>query len=473
MTVGRLGWLRIRPTVGFAVLMSISPDNVHETLARHILVDGFDFVIDLDKSSGSRFHDARTGRDILDFFSCFASMPVGWNHPDVVACQSEFGRIALNNVANSDIYTAEMAEAIDTIGRISKPSYLPNMFFIAGGALAVENCLKGAMDWKSHQREHKGIDSNTNSDWRSELESSRKLTIGHFNEAFHGRSGYTLSLTNTDPTKTERFTKFDWPRFDNPTINFPTDQNENERLDVLEENILESIRVHASANPDTMAAIIIEPIQGEGGDNHFRPSFMRGLRQTCDEVEALLILDEVQTGVGLTGKMWAHEHTGIEPDMIAFGKKMQVGGMMASRKIQEFDDNVFNTSSRINSTFGGNLIDMVRAATYLEIVERESLVTNAARVGDYLKSGLQDLADSHLGISNVRAAGLFQAFTMSNSVMRDDFRRRALDVGVLTLASGTDSVRLRPPLNLSKEEADQALAVFEDVVKAQQRLSIA
>jgi L-lysine 6-transaminase len=200
---------------------------------------------------------------------------------------------------------------------------------------------------------------------------------------------------------------------------------------------------------------------------------MRGLRQTCDEVEALLILDEVQTGVGLTGKMWAHEHTGIEPDMIAFGKKMQVCGMMASKKLQEFEDNVFDTSSRINSTFGGNLIDMVRAATYLEIMEREDLVTNAARVGDYLEAGLEELANRHSAISNVRAAGLFQAFTMSNTEMRDDFRRRALDVGVLTLSSGTDSVRLRPPLNLSAEEVDQALAVFEDVVTAQERLSVA
>jgi L-lysine 6-transaminase len=437
-----------------------------------MLIDGFDFVVDLDKSSGSRLHDARTGRDILDFFSCFASMPVGWNHPDIVARQSEFGRIALNNVANSDIYTTEMAEAIDTIGRISKPSYLPNMFFIAGGALAVENCLKCAMDWKSNQREQNGIDSKNKFDWRADLEASAKITIGHFNEAFHGRSGYTLSLTNTDPTKTKRFTKFDWPRFNNPTIRFPIDQTENHRLDILEQDILDSIRTHASARPDTMAAIIIEPIQGEGGDNHFRPSFMRGLREICDEVEALLILDEVQTGVGLTGKMWAHEHAGIEPDMIAFGKKMQVGGLMASKKIQEFDDNVFDTSSRINSTFGGNLIDMVRAATYLEIMEREDLVNNAARVGSHLKSGLQELSSSHSGISNVRASGLFQAFTMSNQAMRDDFRKLALDVGVLTLTSGTESVRLRPPLNLSLEEADQALAVFEDVVVKQERLAV-
>jgi L-lysine 6-transaminase len=147
--------------------------------------------------------------------------------------------------------------------------------------------------------------------------------------------------------------------------------------------------------------------------------------------------------------------------------------MMASKKMQEFDDNVFDTSSRINSTFGGNLIDMFRAATYLEIMEREDLVTNAARVGSHLKSGLQELADRHSGISNVRAAGLFQAFTMSNKEMRDDFRRRALDVGVLTLASGSDSIRLRPPLNLSQEEADQALGVFEDVITAQERISVA
>ncbi len=449
--------------------MSVASDDVHETLARHILVDGFDFVIDLDRSAGSRFHDSRTGRDILDFFSCFASMPVGWNHPDVIARQTEFGRVAINNVTNSDMYTAEMAEAVETIARIAKPSYLPNLFFVAGGALGVENCLKAAMDWKSHQRQARGIDPAVPFDWQSDQAASSKLTIGHFNEAFHGRTGYTMSLTNTDPLKTERFAKFDWPRFDNPTIRFPLDEVENARLDRLEQDVLASIRDHSRAHPDSMAAIIIEPIQGEGGDNHFRPSFLRGLRETCDEVEAMLVVDEVQTGVGLTGRMWAHEHSGIEPDLLAFGKKMQVCGMMASKRLQEFDDNVFDTSGRINSTFGGNLIDMVRGATYLEIIEREGLIVNAEVIGRQLENGLNELASAHESVSNVRAKGLFQAFTLPSREQRDDFRRRALEAGVLTLTSGLDSVRLRPPLNLTGDEVDEALGVFGDVIRAQER----
>ncbi len=453
--------------------MSVAPDRVHQALGEHLLVDGFDFVIDLDRSAGNRFYDRRTDRYILDFFSCFASMPVGWNHPDVVARKDEFGRIALNNVANSDLYTSEMAEAVETIARISKPDYLPNMFFVAGGSLGVENCLKAAMDWKSHDRESKGLDESGSFDWQSDMAASSKLSIGHFREAFHGRSGYTISITNTDPTKTSRFAKFEWPRFDNPKIRFPMDDVERARLDEVEAASLASIRTHAANHPDTMAGIIIEPIQGEGGDNHFRPSFMQGLREVCDEVEAMLIVDEVQTGLGLTGKMWAHEHAVIKPDLLAFGKKMQVCGMMASDRLKEHQDNVFETSSRINSTFGGNLIDMVRGALYLEIMEREDLVRNAETIGTELASGLEEIANRRGSVSNVRAQGLWQAFTMESTEARDAFRTQALDAGVLTLTSGADSVRLRPPLTLTSEEAAEAIAIFDQVIVKQESTAIA
>ncbi|HIM13309.1 MAG TPA: L-lysine 6-transaminase, partial [Candidatus Poseidoniales archaeon] len=333
--------------------------------------------------------------------------------------------------------------------------------------------MKAAMDWKSHDREAKGIDASGKFDWDTDQEKSSHLTIGHFHEAFHGRSGYTLSVTNTDPNKTARFAKFDWPRFDNPKVRFPVDGAENARLDACEGAALDSIRAHAEANPDTMAAIIMEPIQGEGGDNHFRDSFLRDMRSVCDEVGALYIFDEVQTGMGATGMMWAHQHAGVEPDMIAFGKKSQVCGLMAGPRLKEFDDNVFETSGRINSTWGGNLTDFVRARLILETIERDDLVRNAKVVGAELVAGLEELGASNEMVSNVRGRGLFAAFTLPSQEIRDRFNSACLEAGMHVMNSGTQSIRLRPNLTFSSEEVNEGLNILESVANGIESKAVA
>ena len=458
--------------------MAITPADVHSSLAQHMLVDGFDFVIDLDKSKGNRFHDSRNGRDVMDFFTCFASLAVGWNHPDMKAAEAELGRIAVNNVANSDLYTVEMAEAVNTICSVAMPDEMDNLFMVAGGALAIENTLKVSMDWKMNDRQRKGlVDTSTPHEqegfcWSAELRESNKVKIGHFREAFHGRSGYTMSVTNTDPNKTNNFAKFDWPRFHNPSMKFPLDSEEENRLDAAEDRSIEEIRSAAAKDPDSIASIIIEPIQGEGGDNHFRPKFMKRLSDVCKEIGALFIVDEVQTGVGATGKMWAYQHTEAEPDMLAFGKKMQIGGMMAKDSVKEFEDNPFQTSSRINSTFGGNLIDMVRCAMQLDIIERDGLVENAARSGEELISGLQELGNSFEMISNVRGQGLMAAFTLPDTDSRNALRAAIYDGGAHVLNSGFTSIRLRPSLTISSDEVNEALNIFEAAAKKLQSSQI-
>lgn len=459
--------------------MAMNPSDVHSSLSQHMLVDGFDFVIDLDKSQGNRFHDSKSGRDIMDFFTCFASLAVGWNHPDIKSAEAELGRIAVNNVANSDLYTVEMAEAVNSITSIAMPEEMNNLFMVAGGALAIENSLKVSMDWKMNDRRAKGLVDNTSPYghegfcWATELRESNKVKIGHFREAFHGRSGYTMSLTNTDPTKTKDFAKFDWPRFPNPAINFPLDSAEKARLEEAEERSIERIKEAAAQDPDSIASIVIEPIQGEGGDNHFRPEFMKRLSDTCKEIGALFIVDEVQTGVGLTGKMWAYQHTEAQPDMLAFGKKMQVCGVMAKDSVKQFDDNPFETSSRINSTWGGNLIDMVRCAMQLEIIERDGLVENAALRGEELNNGLLELQNSFPMISNVRGQGLMAAFSLPDQKMRDDLRSIIYDGGAHVLNSGFNSIRLRPSLTISSEEIDEALNIFESAAKKMQSSTVA
>src|SRR5262249_22653026 len=280
---------------------------------------------------------------------------------------------------------------VETLDRFAIPKHLPHLFLVEGGALGIENALKAAFDWKVQKNFARGYTV------------ERGTQVIHFKQAFHGRSGYTLSLTNTDPVKTQYFPKFSWPRIDNPKITFPLEGENLEAVIRAEKLAVAQIERAFLDNPDDIAALLIEPIQGEGGDNHFRPEFFGELRRLADTYDAMLIVDEVQAGVGITGKMWAHEHMGVKPDMLCFGKKLQMGGVMCGTRIHEVDTNVFRKSGRINSTWGGNLADMVRATAYLEIIQEEDLIGNAARMGEVLLAGLHAIQRKHASlVSNVR-----------------------------------------------------------------------
>jgi len=217
-------------------------------------------------------------------------------------------------------------------------------------------------------------------------------------------------------------------------------------------------------DPDSIAAILIEPIQAEGGDHHFRPEFFAKLREYADRYEALLIFDEVQTGLGATGTMWAYEQTGVVPDLIAFGKKTQVCGMMSTRRIDEIESNVFHVSSRINSTWGGNLTDMVRCVRYLEVIHEDGLLENAARVGAAIKEGLEALAGEFESVSNVRGQGLLVAFDLPDGGMRGRVVQACWDRSLAILSCGPRSVRLRPPLVFSEAEATEVLGTLREVL---------
>ncbi len=431
----------------------LTPDRVHETLGRHILADGYDMVLDVDRSLGRRLWDARRGRAVLDMFSFFATAPVGLNHPKLAdpVFREKLLRAALANPTNSDIYTLEFAEFVETFGCVGIPAYLPYAFFVAGGALGVENALKAAMDWKVRRNFRKGLTVETGHQ------------IVHFKDAFHGRSGYTMSLTNTaDPRKYLYFSKFDWPRITNPVLRFPVGAREIERVEALERQAVEEIKRAFVERRDDIAAILVEPIQAEGGDNHFRPEFMRALRQLADENDALLIFDEVQTGVGLTGRFWAHQHTDVKPDLLAFGKKMQVCGMLAGPRIDEEPENVFKVTSRLNSTWGGNLVDMVRSQRYLVIIDEDGLVQNAATVGAHLLAGLQALQARKPDIfSNARGRGLMCAIDFVDGATRDMVADEAYEMGMMILACGRLSVRFRPPLDVTAAEIDEAIGILE------------
>jgi len=434
--------------------VSIAPGKVHESLARHMLVDGFPFVLDMDKSHGSFMVDKASGKEYLDFFTFFASNALGHNHPGLLEkdFHKRIGEMAITKPSNSDLYTVEMAEFVETFANVAVPESLPNLFFIDGGALAVENALKAAFDWKVRKNFAKGY------------KEERGRQVIHFREAFHGRTGYTMSLTNTDPTKVNYYPKFGWPRIENPKIVFPLEKHLNEVV-AAEKRAIAAIEKALADNKDDIASIIIEPIQGEGGDNHFRPEFFRELRRIADQNELILIFDEVQTGAGMTGKMWCYEHFGMAPDIVAFGKKTQVCGIMASNRLNEVDS-VFKVPSRINSTWGGNLVDMYRAKRIFEVIEDENLVENAAKMGEVLIARLQDLERRYPDfISNARGRGLFCAFDLADTACRDALVTSCVNHGLLILKCGVKTIRFRPPLIVQKAEIDKAVDIMAEVVK--------
>lgn len=425
----------------------IAPTDVHKHLEGHMLVDGFPLVMDLEKSQGAYVYDSLRGRKLLDLFTCFSTCPLGYNHPllDTPEFRQRILPTALNKPSNSDLYTTQMAEFVDTFARTVPPSLNQRMFFISGGALAVENTLKAAFDWKVRKNMAAG---------RGE----KGLQAMHLRQAFHGRTGYTLSLTNTaDPRKYQYFPRFDWPRITNPKLRFPITPEVLEQVVATENQAIAEIKQALSDNPDDIAALILEPIQGEGGDNHFRQEFLQHLRHLADEAEFLLIFDEVQTGFGTTGKWWAFEHFGMEPDLFAFGKKTQVCGICATSRLDEVDS-VFKVSSRINSTWGGSLVDMVRCQRYVEIIEEQNLLQNATRVGEHILSGFHRLEEKFLGrVTNARGRGMFVAFDLPDPATRDQTLKSMLDADVLGLASGEHSIRFRPNLALTEAEADEGL----------------
>ena len=433
----------------------IQADQVRHIISRFMVADGLDLVLDLEKSRGARLFDAKRQEFFLDFFSFFATNPLGFNHPGLASDEFvwKIGKVAVQKPSNSDVYSRELAEFVDTFAREAKPDFMKYLFFIEGGALAVENALKTAFDWKVRKNLAKGI------------KEEKGYQVIHFQQAFHGRSGYTLSLTNTaDVRKIQYFPKFNWPRIVNPKCTFPLVGENLARVEALERRALEQIRAAIARDPDDIACLIIEPIQGEGGDNHFRLEFHQALRRICDENDILLIHDEVQTGFGGTGRMWAGQHY-VQPDIMTFGKKTQVCGIMVSERVDVVPENVFKVPSRVNSTWGGNLVDMVRCRRFLEIYREENILEHTRRMGEALLKELTRLqADFPDRVSNARGLGLLCAFDLPSADFRNRLRKKLFEHRLLLLGCGERSVRFRTALNIDEEALQQGVAIIRQTL---------
>jgi L-lysine 6-transaminase len=434
----------------------MQPDDVLTTLRRHLLVDGYDLVLDLDRSRGSTLVDARTGESYLDMFTFFASNALGMNHPAMHTAEASERLLAAarHKPSNSDVYSVPQADYIGTFARVLGPDRMPWHFTIEGGALAVENALKAAFDWKSRRNEAAGRDP------------ALGTKVLHLRHAFHGRSGYTMSLTNTDPNKTARYPAFDWPRIPSPALRFPVDAHA--AANTTDEDVaLQAAGDAFEADAADIACFIAEPIQGEGGDRHLSARFLHDMQLLCHEYDVLFVLDEVQTGVGMTGTPWAHQQLGLEPDLLAYGKKTHVCGVLGGGRLDEEPDHVWRVSSRINSTFGGSLVDMVRATIMLEAIERDGLIASAATLGERLVARLEELQERHDALTNARGRGLFCAVDVPTRDQRDEIRARLYrDEHVMLLGCGERSLRFRPALTVTEDELDRAVDALDRTVKA-------
>jgi L-lysine 6-transaminase len=435
------------------------PGHVHSTIAASMPDEGLPLVLDLAASRGLQLVDAMTGDSYLDMFSFFATAPLGMNPPAMTDDPEFMKRLALaavNKPSNPDVHSAPFADFVAAFARVLGDPQLPYLFFIDGGALAVENALKAAFDWKARRTARRGRPRRTN------------FRVLHLESAFHGRSGYTMSLTNTDPAKTDLYPRFDWPRIPVPAVRFPLPQHEQEVL-AAEDRVLSAARAAFEDSDDDIACFIAEPVQGEGGDNHMSPRFLQAMQAMCHEYDALFVLDEVQTGCGATGTMWAYQQLGLEPDLVAFGKRTQVCGFMGGRRLDLVEGHVFQQPSRISSTWGGNLTDMVRATRILEILEQAPVLENVRASGQLLQDLLEQGAAEHPALlSDPRGRGLICAVDLPSAGLRDRVVRLMYDQEhVIILPTGRRGVRFRPPLVADGDEVTRAVqALVRSVLAA-------
>lgn len=431
-------------------ILGVKPDQVHKILKKHMLADGMPVVFDFENSHGCHLYDALSGKKYLDCFGQYASLPLGYNHPKILDKMGHFLDPSITKVVNSDIYTQHMAAFVDTFSKIL-PKQFTKTFFIEGGSAAVENCLKIAFDWFAQTR-------NLND------KEAQKLDVIHLKECFHGRGGYTLSLTNSSFDKISYFPRFNWTTVTNPKIHFPMKAHKVKHLEDISLKEIED-----AMKKGNVAAFIMEPIQGEGGNNMFRKEYFQSVRKLCDKYNCLLIFDEVQTGFGSTGKWWAWEHYDVVPDMFAFGKKSQVCGVAANMdNIGKAKDNCFSKSSRINSTWGGNIIDMVRCKFIIDVIlEDKTILSQVSEVGNYLLGKLNNLAKGTLfkasKISNVRGIGTIVAFDMPTKEERNAMLTK-LNKNMIILGCGEKSIRFRPPLTFSKENVNEAMGYIKNAL---------
>lgn len=401
-------------------------------------------------------------------YAQIASIPVGYSNPSLLnaATSPQMASALINRPALGNFPQHDWAEILRSGILKVAPKGLDQVFTAMAGSDANETAYKAAFMYKrQQQRGGANVDFTSeeiNSSMLNQAPGAPQLSILSFKTAFHGRLFGSLSTTRSKPIHKLDIPAFDWPQATFPLLKYPLEENvEHNRK--AEQEALGDVEHLLTTHHLPPCAVVVEPIQSEGGDNHASPAFFRGLRELTQKHDVLLIVDEVQTGVGATGKFWAHDHWDLPtpPDMVTFSKKAQTAGYYFGNP-----DLRPNKPYRQFNTWMGDPARAILFRAIIEEIERLDLVNNTAQVGDYLFSGLERLQSQYPHeIMNLRGKGQ-GTFIAFDSPRRDEFLKKAKGVGVNIGGSGERAVRLRPMLIFQRHHADILLEAMEKIVKA-------
>lgn len=397
----------------------------------------FKLKIDFEKSHGSYLIDKNSGREFLDFFGMYSTVTLGYSHPifKESAFLKDIQRVAHLRTTNCEMASSEAERFYERF--TSHPAMKPfeHFHFACTGALGVEAAIKVAMDQKG----------------------SKNPKVISLRESFHGINSYGGFVTDRFfpvSTRLENFPELGWYKIHNPKIIY-----KNGEIDLAAtERGLERFKQELEGcleegGKENIVALLVEPIQATAGDQYFPESFFKQIRTFCDRHQICLIFDEIQTGFGVTGKMWYHQYQDILPDIVVFGKKAQVCGIMCRQPFQE----TFKKPGRLEVTWDGELIDMIRSTYVLEAFDKYSILENVAARGLQLLRGLQSLSD----VFNARGKGLLVAFDLETSEHQEKFFKRAFGQGLLFNRTREKTIRLRPHLAVSEEEISRGLEMIQ------------
>lgn len=425
-----------------------------EELGRYVIATPYPFALALARCEGMWLVTVDDQR-LFDWAGYYGSKLIGHNHPGLYepAYVERLVRAANNKVANPDFLTPECLDYYRLLYRVA-PECMRNpsleVYAVNSGAEAVENMMKYLVAKFNQKRARKG-----------HPQGNRRFL--YFDKAFHGRTVFALGVTQTiDPVATKDFhglgatgnIKLPFPAYDSAWSDAENLRNA--------ERSLQQVESALSLMADEIVGIVVEPIQGAGGHRVAVKEFFQGLASLAHRYDVYLGFDEVQTGLGATGRMWGIDHFDLPhpPMAIAAGKKFGNGVVYM---LESLDD-----VGVLDSTWGGSLSDMVRVVQEMEIVEREGLIARAAENGRHLAEGLHRLVAKHGPVlTNVRGLGLYQGVSLDTPERKADLIETARDrFGLLLLGAGKRSIRTRPNLSVTREEIDLFLDRFDRAIEA-------
>ncbi len=400
----------------------------------------------VDRAEGSEVFDV-DGRRYLDFMAGIGVLNVGHRHPHVVeAVKAQIDKFW--HICLSDFYYPQAVELAEKLQAIAPMQEDTRYYFGNSGTEAVEAAIKLAM-----------------------YHTGRNKFIGFFG-GFHGRTLGSLAFTGSKTVQRAKYRlglhveHVPYPDPYRPVLATHDGQSQGAAvIDYLEHHVFQT-----TLSPTEVAAIMVEPIQGEGGYVIPTPDFMPALRQLCDNYGILLIVDEIQSGIGRTGRWWAVEHDNVEPDIVCFAKGiasgLPIGGIMVRQSLMSWKPGAHG------STFGGNPVATAAAIATLEVIEQEGLLARAGESGRFLMSAMQELQSRHQSLGDVRGRGLMVGIefvqdrrTKERAIeLRNDVVQRAFHKGLLIMPCGRNTIRLIPPLNTPQEQLEEGLFILAESI---------